>query len=71
MEEDVAPPEFNAFAIISGVLMGHAILFAELIETATGIRIISLLPNYCVYPAVIIFAIPNYFLLLYRDRYKG
>jgi hypothetical protein len=67
---DVAPPEFNAFAIIFVVLLGHAILFAEVIETATGVRIITLVPKYWVYVAVIIFAMPNYFLLLYRGRYK-
>ena len=33
-------------------------------------RIIAVVPKYWVYVAVIICAIPNYFLLLYCDRYK-
>jgi hypothetical protein len=69
-KNDVAPPEFNAFAIVAAVLVGHAILFVQLIELIFGFRIIALLPTYSVYIAVIIFAVLNYFLLLYRDRYK-
>ena len=69
-KNDVAPPEFNAFAIISGLLVSHAILLVELIGLALGVRIIALVPKYCVYATVVIFAVPNYFLLLYRDGYK-
>ena len=69
-KNDVAPPEFNAFAIISVLLLGHAMLFVQLIELIFGFRIIALLPTTGVYAAVILFAVPNYFILLYRDRYK-
>jgi hypothetical protein len=69
-KNDVARPEFNAFAIVSAVLVGHAIFCVQLVELIFGFRIIALLPKYLVYAAVIIFAVPNYFLLLYRDRYK-
>ncbi len=69
-KNDVTPPEFNAFAIVSAVLLGHAVLFVQLLELIFGFRIIALLPTYSVYAAVILFAVPNYFLLLYRDRYK-
>jgi hypothetical protein len=69
-KNDVAPPEFKAFAIISAVLVGHAILVVQVIELIFGFRIIALLPKYIVYMAVVIFAVPNYFLLLYRRRYK-
>jgi hypothetical protein len=43
-KNDVAPPEFNAFAIVSAVLVGHAILFVQLVELIFGFRIIALLP---------------------------
>ena len=45
-------------------------LFVQLIELIFGFRIIALLPTTGVYAAVILFAVPNYFILLYRDRYK-
>jgi hypothetical protein len=52
-KNDVAPPEFNAFAIIAAILVGHAILFVQLIELIFRVRIIALLPKYSVYVAVI------------------
>jgi len=69
-KDDVAPPEFNEFAIVSAVMVGHAILFVQLVELIFGFRIIALLPKYSVYVAVIVFAVPNYFILLYRNRFK-
>ncbi len=69
-KNDVAPPEFKAFAIVSAVMVGHAILFVQWVELIFGFRIIALLPKYSVYVAVIVFAVPNYFILLYRNRYK-
>ena len=69
-KNDVAPPEFKAFAIVSAVMVDHAILFVQWVELIFGFRIIALLPKYSVYVAVIVFAVPNYFILLYRNRYK-
>jgi len=54
-KNDVARPEFNAFAIVSAVLVGHAIFCVQLVELICGFRIIALLPKYLVYAAVIIF----------------
>jgi hypothetical protein len=53
-KNDVAPPEFKAFAIISVLVLGYAIFFAQLIELIFGFRIIARLPTYGVYAAVIL-----------------
>ena len=69
-KHDVAPPEVSAFLLTSAILFCSLIVVLEIMDLSLGWSFIAKLSKTQVILALAMFTIPQYFLLLHKNRYK-
>jgi hypothetical protein len=69
-KNDLTSPQFNAFLLTSAILFCSLIVVLEIMDLSLGWSFIAKLSKTEVILALAMFTIPQYFLLLHKDRYK-
>jgi hypothetical protein len=69
-KNDLTSSQFNAFLLTSAILFCSLIVLVEIMDLFLGWSFIAKLSKTEVVLALAMFTIPQYFLLLHKDRYK-
>ena len=69
-KNDVGPPQIAAFLLTSAILFCSLIVVVEIIDLSMGFSSVAKLSKTEIILALTLFTIPQYFLLVYKGRYK-